>query len=178
MTQGAKEKSMSSLFARLRPAPPVSSAAYDAAVNAARATPWYLAGDVPDTMDGRFALLATVVALVTLRLEAAGGDGVAGSVALTEAFIADMDAQMRQEGFDATLGKQVRHLVGSLASRVDQWRRMFAGESEWGEVTRRSVYRDSAVAEAAVEFTVERLRGLWRGLSEASLGDILAGRFS
>jgi len=169
---------MSSLFARLRPAPPVSSAAYDAAVNVARAQHWYLAGELPDTMDGRFALLATVTALVTLRIEAAGKAGVAASVALTEAFIADMDAQMRQEGFDATLSKQVRSLVGSLASRVDRWRRLIGGEGEWQAVVRRSVYRDAPVSDAAVDYATAKLKELWQSLGEASLDELLAGRFA
>ncbi|MEO6247948.1 MAG: ubiquinol-cytochrome C chaperone family protein [Sphingomicrobium sp.] len=168
---------MPSLFARLRPAPPVSSAAYDAAVNVARAEHWYLAGGVPDTMDGRFALLATVVALVTLRLEAAGDDGRVASVGLTEAFIADMDAQMREQGFDATLSKQVRSLVGSLASRIDQWRRAIGGEGEWSAVVRRTVYRDSPGSEDALDYSTGKLRLLWDRLGEAPLSDVLGGRF-
>lgn len=178
MTQGAKDNAMPSLLARLRPTPPLSSAAYDAAVNVARAKPWYLAGRVPDTMDGRFALLATVVALVILRLEAAGEAGGAASVALTEAFIADMDAQMREQGFDATLSKQVRSLVGSLASRVDGWRRLIEREGMWEDVVRRSVYRDAPADPTALAYSTERLHALWRALGTASLGDLLAGRFA
>lgn len=165
------------LFARLRSTPPVSSAAYDAAVNVARARHWYLAGGVPDTMDGRFALLATVLALVILRLEVAGDAGRAPAVALTEAFIADMDAQMRQEGFDATLSKQVRSLVGSLASRVDRWRRVTAGEREWADSVRASIYRGSPRVEAMVDYSTGRLRSLWQTLGDAPLDALLAGRF-
>ncbi len=168
---------MPSLFKTLRPAP-LSAPAYDAAVNVARAKSWYLAGAVPDTMDGRFALLATVVALVTLRLEAEGDAGRAPSVALTEAFIDDMDAQMRQEGFDATLGKKVRHLVGSLASRVDRWRRLLAGEGTWDEVVRRSVYRDAPTDEAPVESTVIGLQELRERLAGLSLAEVVAGKWA
>ncbi|MDP9086214.1 MAG: ubiquinol-cytochrome C chaperone family protein [Pseudomonadota bacterium] len=143
-----------------------------------RAKHWYLAGEVPDTMDGRFALLATVVALVTLRLEAAGGDGVAASVGLTEAFIDDMDAQMRQQGFDATLSKQVRSLVGSLASRVDRWRRLIASSGDWQAAVRTSVYRDVPVNDDAVDYMTGKLRSLWDRLGATSLDDMLAGRFA
>ena len=169
---------MLSLFKALRSAPSLSAPAYDAAVNTARAKQWYIAGAVPDTMDGRFALLATVVALVTLRLEAEGDAGRAPSVALTEAFIDDMDAQMRQEGFDATLGKKVRHLVGSLASRVDRWRRLLAGEGSWDEVVRRSVYRDEPADEGAVESTIHGLQGLRERLAGLSLAEVVAGEWA
>lgn len=169
---------MPSLFARFRSAVPVSSAAYDAAVNVARAKHWYVAGEVPDTMDGRFALLATVVALVNLRLEAAGDAGVGASVALTEAFIGDMDAQMREQGFDATLSKQVRSLVGSLASRVDQWRRLLASDDQWEPVVRRGVYRDAPLDERALGYSTARLRRLWETLNGATIDDVVAGKFA
>lgn len=170
---------MPSLFARLRPARPMSSEAYDAAVNVARAKHWYLAGQVPDSMDGRFAVLATVCALVTLRLEAVGETGNAGSIAMTEAFIADMDAQMREAGFgDPSLGKQVRHLVGSLAGRVDRWRALFAGDDEWDAVVRRSIYRDETVTDATLAHSVAEARGLNERLAATDLDAIVAGKWS
>ena len=71
-----------------------------------------------DTLDGQFAVLARLMALAILRLEDGGEEAVRGSVALTESFIADMDAQMREEGFgDPSVGKQVRSMVGALAAR-------------------------------------------------------------
>ena len=169
---------MPSLFTRLRSAPPVSSAAYDAAVNAARSPHWYREGEVPDTMDGRFSVLATVLALGTLRIEAEGDRYRAAAVALTEAFIADMDAQMREQGFDATLGKQVRHLVGSLASRVDRWRRALAGEGDWSETVRRSLYRDDPVNDQALAHAAGECRALVDRLAALDIAAVVAGRWS
>ena len=169
---------MPSLFARLRSTPSVSNAPYDAAVNAARLAHWYRAGEVPDTMDGRFGLLSTIVALLTLRLERDGDGGNSAAVALTEAFIADMDAQMREQGFDATLGKQVRHMVGSLASRVDRWRRVTRDEALWGEATRLSLYRDAAVPAVALDHSSLELQSLWARLDAADLATIAAGTWS
>lgn len=169
---------MPSLFARFRPAPSVSSPAYDAAVNMARQAHWYRAGAVPDTMDGRFAMLATILALVTLRLEDGGEAYNKASVALTETFIADMDVQMREAGFgDPALGKQVRHLVGSLASRVDQWRRLFAGEGDWSPVVGRSVYRDESVLPEALDYSVAALRDVQRQLADAAPDAVAQGRW-
>lgn len=167
---------MPSLFTRLRPASPPSSAAYDAAVNVMRLPHWYLAGAVPDTMDGRFSLLATICALVALRLEADGEAGNAPGVALTEAFIADMDAQMRQEGFDATLGKKVRHLVGSLASRVDRWRGL--EDATWNEVAKRSVYRDEPVSDEALAHSVDALKTVRDRLAGLPLDAVNGGRWA
>ena len=169
---------MPSLFARLRPASPLSSPAYDAAVNIARSPHWYREGAVPDTMDGRFAVLATVLALATLRIEDGGDSYRAAAVALTEAFIADMDAQMREQGFDATLGKQVRHLVGSLASRVDRWRRALAGQGDWTDTVRRSLYRDDPVGDQALAHAVVECRALVDRLAALDIDVVVAGRWS
>ena len=80
-----------------------------AVVAEARRPAWYREGAVADTMDGRFAVLSSLAALTILRLEDGDEDAVRHSVALTESFIADMDAQMREEGFgDPSIGKQVR----------------------------------------------------------------------
>ena len=72
-------------------------ALYAAVVDRARDPDWYLAGGVPDTIDGRFGMVATVLALVLLRLE--DDADAAGAVArLTEHFVTDMDGQLRQIG--------------------------------------------------------------------------------
>ena len=52
---------------------------------------WYRDGQVPDTIDGRFDMIAAMLALVLLRLEAEGEAGRGPSVLLTEIFIDDMD---------------------------------------------------------------------------------------
>ncbi|MCJ7421128.1 ubiquinol-cytochrome C chaperone family protein [Sphingomicrobium astaxanthinifaciens] len=153
---------MRNLFSWLRPPPGAEAASlYAALVRAARDPHWYREGKVPDTIEGRFGLLATLIALTVLRLESGGEEAVRGSVALTEAFIADMDAQMREEGFDAGLGKQVRSMVGALAARIDRWR--FVADEDtpaerWREAARWSVFRDDEPDESALTYVSEQCR--------------------
>ena len=114
----------------------------------------------PDTLDGRFAVLATVVALALVRLEQAGTSGNDASVALTERFIAVMESEHRELGLgDPTLGKTVRKLVGSLGRRTALWRSAVAGEGPWSEAARDSLYRGAAPPEALRHCTaaLERL---------------------
>ena len=116
---------MRSIMAMLRPKGPDAGALYGAVIAEARRPAWYREGKVPDSLDGRFAVLSTLTALTILRLEDGDEECVRHSVALTESFISDMDAQMREEGFgDPSIGKQVRSMVGALATRVDRWRRV------------------------------------------------------
>ena len=153
---------------------------YAALVAEARRPAWYVEGGVADTLDGRFAVLATLVALAILRLEDGGEEAVRGSVALTESFIADMDAQMRQEGFgDPSIGKQVRSMVGALASRVDRWRHARSGEVDWADAVRFSIYRDTPPAiETAATFAGEALRRFDEGVSGASDEALLKGELA
>ncbi len=169
---------MRSLMAMLRPKGADAGALYNAVVAEARRPAWYREGAVADTMDGRFAVLSTLAALAILRLEDGEEDAVRHSVALTESFIADMDAQMRQNGFgDPSIGKQVRFMVGALASRVDWWRRARAGEMDWADAVRFSIYRDDPpLMEPPVTFCSEALRRFNEGLGGMSDREIIQGR--
>jgi len=169
---------MRSLMAMLRPKAADAGALYNAVVAEARRPAWYREGAVADTMDGRFAVLSTLAALAILRLEDGEEDAVRHSVALTESFIADMDAQMREEGFgDPSIGKQVRLLVGALATRVDWWRRVRSGEMDWNDAVRFSIYRDDPpLIESAVTFSSEALRRFDEGLSGFDDREVIGGR--
>ena len=171
---------MRSLMAMLRPKAPDAGALYDAVVAEARRPAWYREGEVADSLDGRFAVLSSLAALAILRLEDGDEDAVRHSVALTESFIADMDAQMREVGFgDPSIGKQVRFMVGALASRVDWWRRARSGELDWSDAVRLSVYHDEPhESEAAVTYSSEALRRFNEGLGGFSDRALMEGHIA
>ena len=58
------------------------SALFAALVGEARRPHWYVEGEVPDTLDGRFAVLSTMVAMATVRLERGGERALLEAVAL------------------------------------------------------------------------------------------------
>ena len=153
---------------------------YAAVVAETRRPHWYRNAQVPDTLDGRFSVLTTLLALTDIRLERGGNEAGALGPRLTEAFITDMDAQMREAGFnDPSLGKQVRTMVGALASRVDWWRRARAGELDWSEAVRLSVYRDEPPqSEAAMTYSSESLRRFNEGLGGVSDRDLVEGQIA
>lgn len=170
---------MRTLFNRWRTPRDEAGSLYAALVAEARRPAWYIEGAVPDTLDGRFAVLASLVALAILRLEEGGEKAVRGSVALTESFIADMDAQMREEGFgDPSIGKQVRSMVGALASRVERWRIARSGETDWADAVRFSIYRDEVPAENAATFSGEALRRVDEGMGGASDDALMKGELA
>lgn len=162
------------LFPRLTPAKPRGQALFAAAVTEARKTYWYAELGVPDTLDGRFSVLASVTALISVRLDQSGEDQRTASVALTERFVEAMDAEHRQLGLgDPTLGKVVRKLVGALSRRIDLWRAAAAG-GDWEEAARASLEPAEDSRSAA---RVAALKQLWSRLGEASDSDLVEGNF-
>jgi cytochrome b pre-mRNA-processing protein 3 len=149
---------------------------YAAIVAEGRDPFWYLDGEIPDTLDGRFDMIAALTALVLLRLEAEGEAGRAPAVLLTETFIDDMDATMRQLGIgDYVVGKHVGRMVGALGGRLAAFR---AGRDSGSlaEAVRRNLFHESPPSEGAVALVAERLERRAAALGAARLDDLLEGR--
>ena len=121
---------------------------YAALVAEARRPRWYREAGAEDSIDGRFAVLATIMALTDIRLGEGGEEAAALSPRLTEIFVDDMDSQLRQSGLgDPTLGKQVRAMIGMLARRIDSWRAADSLREERMATARMSLYRDQEVSD-------------------------------
>lgn len=162
------------LFARLTGEPARGAAMFEAAVCEARRPFWFVEGGVPDTVEGRFAVLATVAALIIVRLEAAGATDA--SVALTERFVETLDTEVREMGVgDPAVGKQVRRLVGALAARVERWRGLVAGGDGWSDEVRRSLFGGEPAEASALAACEDRLRDLWSRLEGTSIGALREG---
>ena len=151
---------------------------FTAATQEARDPHWYRQGEIPDTLDGRFAVLATLTALTLVRLESAGAEGNAASVALTERFIEVMESEHRELGLgDPTLGKKVRKLVGSLSRRVALWRDTTSGKGDWNEAAGQSLYREDSEL-AASSHSAKALEDFWTRVGRRDLTDVMEGKFS
>jgi len=162
------------LFARLTGDPRRGQGLFDAAVAETRPTHWFTNGEIPDTVDGRFALLSTVVALTIVRLEQLGDEGRAASAALTERFVDTMDVELREMGLgDPTLGKQVRKLVGALGTKVERWRQLVEGDESWADEVRSSLLLAEDASAEAVRHDQSELRALWKRLQAETLDTAL-----
>jgi cytochrome b pre-mRNA-processing protein 3 len=132
-------------------------------------------GEVADSIDGRFAVLATVCALYIVAVEDGSPAGDSASAALTERFIEAMDAEHRQLGLnDPGLGRRVRKLVGALERRVDELRDSLHGESDWEEAVVSALYRGEAPKDAALAHSSAALRDLSRRLSQERVAEVAA----
>jgi cytochrome b pre-mRNA-processing protein 3 len=96
---------------------------WNAVVATAREPHWYAECGVADSVAGRFDMISAVLALVTLRMER-DGDLASQTALLTELFVADMDAQVRELGVgDIVVGKHMGKLVGALGGRIEVYRK-------------------------------------------------------
>ncbi|MGC6401457.1 ubiquinol-cytochrome C chaperone family protein [Sphingomonas sp. FW199] len=151
---------------------------YEVVIARAREPHWYLDGQVPDTIDGRFDMVAAVLAMLLLRLEEEAGDAAAVlNAQLAERFVQDMDGQLRQIGFgDVVVGKQVGRMMGMLGGRLGAYRDGLAeGDARLGEALVRNLYRGEAPEPAALDHVVAGLSAWRRALSQVPLDAIQRG---
>lgn len=150
---------------------------YNAVVAEARDPAWYRDGNAPDTVDGRFDMVALVLALVLIRLESEGAPGRLPSTLLTELFVDDMDGQLRQIGIgDVVVGKHVGRMMSALGGRISAYRAALAGEnpSELREALVRNLWRGEAPA--ATDFVEDRTRSLHAALAATPAAALYGGR--
>lgn len=151
---------------------------YEAIVAQARAPHWYEAGAVPDSIDGRFDMVATILALVLLRLE---GDpaGAAPSASLTERFVEDMDGQLREIGIgDVVVGKHIGKMMGMLGGRLGAYRDALA-DGDLGDldaVLIRNLYRGAGPDAAALRHVHESLLAFRDALAKAPTAAVIEGK--
>lgn len=148
---------------------------YESIIATAREPHWYLEGDVADSLDGRFDMVALVLSLVLLRLEAL--EAPTESARLTELFIDDMDGQIRQIGFgDIVVGKQIGRMVGALGGRIAAYRAGLNGEAPLSEALVRNVYRGDAPAADALAYAEAQVRALSEEIGRQDMDALLAGK--
>lgn len=152
------------------------AALYRAVVALGREPHWYVAGQVPDTMDGRFDMIAAVLAAVLLRLETEP-EGAEPAARLTERFVEDMDGQLRQEGIgDVVVGKHIGRMMAMLGGRLGAYRDGWAA-GDIGPALQRNLYRGAAPVPQALAHVARALGELRDRLSNVPLA-ALAGALS
>ncbi len=157
------------------PAPGPADPLYAAIVAEARLPQWYLAGQAPDTLDGRFDMVALVLSLVLLRLEDEGAAQMCAD--LTERFIADMDGTLRQDGVgDQVVGKHIGRMVAALGGRLGAYRDTRGDDAGFAEALRRNLWRGEAVPDDAVAWVVAEARRVSGRLDATPLAAITAGQ--
>ena len=135
---------------------PAGTALYAAAVAAAR-DPWlYRVLGVPDTLDGRFDLVALHAFLLIHRLQDAPDPGPALAQAVFDSMFSDMDDNLREIGVsDLSVGKRMRAMWEAFHGRA-------------------KVYTDAIQTADRAALEVALARNVWRGAAPAGAASSLA----
>ena len=161
------------LFRGAPPAP--TRPLYTAIVETARAPHWYVEGAVPDTIDGRFDMIAATLSIVLLRLERDPA-AASASARLTEHFIEDMDAQLREVGIgDVGIGKHVGKMMSMLGGRLGAYREGMA-QGAIADALVRNLYRGVAPDAAALAHVEAGLSAFANDIAATPVATLVAGR--
>jgi cytochrome b pre-mRNA-processing protein 3 len=171
---------LSRLFRRV---PPVADAypLYAAAVAQARQPVFYARLSVPDTVDGRFELVALHVFLLLQRLKAEP-EAAPFAQALFDTMFADMDRNLREMGVgDLSVGKKVKAMAQGLYGRIAAYETgLAADEAALRGALRRNLYGTVAPAAGPSEddlaVMAAYLRTSARTLQGQGLADLEQGR--
>ncbi len=148
---------------------------YDAIIAEGRRLFWYEEGAVPDSLDGRFDMIAAIFVLVLIRLES---DESANQQAswLTELFITDMDGQLRQIGIgDMVVGKHVKRMMGALGGRIGAYRESIDDTEKLVEALNRNLYRGDEPNKEAIKFVATHLQQFHADLISTGTAEIISG---
>lgn len=149
---------------------------YDAIVSEGRQLAWYEEAQVPDSLDGRFDMIAAIFSLVLIRLEKDGDHGQELAW-LTEIFISDMDGQLRQIGIgDMIVGKHVGRIMGALGGRVGAYRAALEQDADLREAIVRNIFRGDKPDGTALDILANRLTIYHATLHNCDADDIIAGQ--
>ena len=166
-------------FLKASPEQKAADMLYRAVVAQSRRPGFYLSGGVPDSVDGRFELIALHVFLVLDRLKQDHPRGSGLGQELHDVFFADMDHSLREMGAgDLGVGKRVKTMAQGFYGRVSAYETGLAGDGPSLEAAlRRNLYGtldqiDPAVLSAMSAY-IGGQRSHLRGLP---IEDFLAGK--
>jgi cytochrome b pre-mRNA-processing protein 3 len=132
---------------------------------------------VPDTVDGRFEMVALHVFLVLHRLKAERGAEAFGQ-ALFDTMFADMDRSLREMGVsDISVGRHVKNMAKGFYGRVAAYESGLgdATETALNEALRRNAYGTLAEPPDAAPLAAY-MRASATTLAGQDVAEIMAGR--
>ncbi|MGH6946672.1 MAG: ubiquinol-cytochrome C chaperone family protein [Kiloniellales bacterium] len=162
---------------RKDPTAAAAAALYGRIVEQARQPAFYRSADVPDSLDGRFELIALHAFLVLHRLKREGEAGTGLAQSLFDTMFADMDASLRELGAgDLGVPHRIKRMVSGFQGRVAAYDAGLAGpDSELIEALRRNLYGTVAPSPAAAAALAAYLRTACAALAGQSGPALLAG---
>lgn len=152
--------------------------AYSAIVARAREPVFFERGGVPDTLDGRFELIALHAFLVLNRLKAEHARTADFAQELFDTMFADLDRGLREMGAsDIGVGRHVKEMAKAFYGRIVAYEQGLAGsEAALCEALVRNLYGTVAPPAATVSALARYLRRQAQSLAQEDVADFLSGK--
>jgi len=150
---------------------------YEAAVRQARRPDFYETLGVPDTLDGRFELVALHGFMLMRRLRSVPAGGPVLGQALFDVMFADMDASLREMGAgDLGVGRRVKTMAKGFLGRIAAYDSGLAGTAPLDAAIRRNLYGTSEPAPDALAAMTRYVGATEKSLADQADSELLAGR--
>jgi cytochrome b pre-mRNA-processing protein 3 len=152
-------------------------ALYAAIVAASRTPVFYEEWGVPDTLDGRFELIALHAFLALRRLKQSG-ESADFSQALFDTMFTDLDRNLREMGVgDLSVGRQVKTMARAFYGRIVAYERGLAGTESLEDALRRNLYGTIVPSPGQLAVAVAYLRHQAQALDAVPVARLLSGEF-
>jgi len=154
-----------------------AEALYDQAVMQSRRPEFYLDLGVPDTLDGRFDMIALHVFLVLNRLRNEGPAARNLAQRVFDAMFADMDRNLREMGVgDLGVGRRVKTMAKALYGRIDAYETgLTSDDTALCAALARNLFGTAAASPEQLDAFCSYLRRQANSLSKQSFSDFSAG---
>lgn len=152
-------------------------AAYTRIVERARQPQFFAEWGVPDTLDGRFEVLALHAFLVLNRLKAEHDETAAFAQDFFDTLFADLDRAMREMGAtDVGVGRHVKAMARGFYGRIVAYERGLAGGVEaLAAALERNLFGTAAPASDRLELACRYLRRQAAALAAVPVAVLLTG---
>lgn len=151
---------------------------YTAILARAREPVFYEEGGVPDTIDGRFDMVALHVFMVLRRLKRDHPATARLSQALFDLMFVDMDENLREMGVgDLGVGRRVKDMAKAFMGRMAAYEAALAedGDADLAAALRRNLFRGEPSDADQVAAMAAYVRGQDRGLAAIPIVTLTAG---
>jgi cytochrome b pre-mRNA-processing protein 3 len=152
-------------------------ASYAGIVARAREPLFFAAWGVPDTLDGRFEVLALHAFLVLNRLKTDHAATAAHAQALFDAMFADLDRGLREMGVgDLSVGRQVKAMARGFYGRIVAYGQGLGGDdATLRAALRRNLFGTVTPAEGQIDAAAAYVRRQAAALAAVPVERLLAG---
>ncbi len=154
-------------------------AAYGRIVEQARHPAFYLDWGVPDTLDGRFEVLALHAFLVLNRLKREASMTSAFAQDLFDTMFADLDRGLREMGAsDIGVGRHVKAMARAFYGRIAAYEPGLADDAALRAALRRNLYGTVSPSEEQVATLASYMRRQAQALAAQPVAALLAGELT